>query len=137
MQTKNMGKYKKEFDRWNEKKKKVEERNPGNPLYVSVREVWWCAVGANVGSEIDGKNGNFERPILVIRIFSQDGFLGIPLTSKDKGHPYAVPVCHEKGMSFANTSQLRLFSKKRMLRKIGMVEMGDFKKVLLSLRNLF
>ena len=132
-----MGKYKKDFDRWNEKKKKMDQRVMGNPLFVSAREVWWCSVGVNVGSEIDGKNENFERPILVVRIFSQDGFLGIPLTSKDKGHRYAVPVCHEKGMSFANTSQLRLFSKKRMLRKIGMVEMGDFKKVLVALKDLF
>jgi mRNA interferase MazF len=132
-----MGKYKKDFDRWNEKKKKMDQRVMGNPLFVSAREVWWCSVGVNVGSEIDGKNEHFERPILVIRIFSQDGFLGIPLTSKDKGHRYAVPVCHEKGMSFANTSQLRLFSKKRMLRKIGMVEMGDFKKVLVALKDLF
>lgn len=132
-----MGKYKKDFDRWNEKKKGVEKRDWGNALFVSAREVWWCAVGINVGSEIDGKSGGFERPVLVIRIFSQDGFLGIPLTSKDKGNRYAVPVCHEKGMSFANTSQLRLFSKKRMLRKIGMVEMGDFKKVLVALKDLF
>lgn len=132
-----MGKYKKDFDRWNEKKKKVEKKSLAHALYVSAREVWWCAVGVNVGSEIDGNHGDFERPILVIRIFSQDGFLGIPLTSKNKGHPYAVPVCHEKGMSFANTSQLRLFSKKRMLRKIGMVEMGDFKKVLIALKSLF
>ncbi len=132
-----MAKYRKEFDKWNEKKKKTDRCTTGGNLYVSLREVWWCSVGVNVGSEIDGKNENFERPILVVRIFSQDGFLGIPLTSKDKGHRYAVPVCHEKGMSFANTSQLRLFSKKRMLRKIGMVDVGDFKKVLSALKSLF
>lgn len=132
-----MGEYIKEFDRWNEKKKETDHRILGKNFYVYVREVWWCSVGVNVGSEIDGKNEHFERPILIVKIFSQDGFLGITLTSKEKSHHYAVSIRHDRGVSFANTSQLRLFSKKRMLRKIGMIDEGDFKKVLDKLRSLF
>lgn len=132
-----MSEYIKEFDKWNEKKKQTESRVAGKTFYVSVREVWWCAVGVNVGSEIDGKNESFERPMLVVRVFSEDGFLGVPLTSQEKSHQYAVTVHHEKGVSFANTSQLRLLSKKRMLRKIGMIDKSDFQAVLSRLKSLF
>ena len=129
--------YIKEFDQWNEKKKLTENRIFGKKFYVYAREVWWCSVGVNIGSEIDGKNENFERPILVVRVFSEDGFLGIPLTSKKKGHQYEVAIHHDNGASFANTSQLRLLSKKRMLRKVGMVHENDFMKVLNRLKSLF
>lgn len=132
-----MSEYIKEFDKWNEKKKQTESRVAGKTFYVSVREVWWCSLGVNVGSEMDGKNENFERPMLVVRVFSEDGFLGVPLTSREKRHQYAVAVHHEKGISFANTSQLRLLSKKRMLRKIGMVDENNFRKVLDRLKSLF
>ncbi len=129
--------YTKEFDRWNEKKKTADRRISERNFYVYAREVWWCSVGVNIGSEIDGKNENFERPILVVKVFSQDGFLGVPLTSKEKAHRYSIPIRHEKGISFSNISQLRLLSKKRMLRKIGMVNEADFARVISGLRNLF
>ncbi len=30
-------------------------------------DVWWCAVGENVGIEINGKNQEFSRPVLVLK----------------------------------------------------------------------
>ena len=101
------------------------------------REVWWCALGVNIGSEIDGKNENFERPVLIVKVISRNGFFGVPLTSKEKGHRYEVAVRHDKGTSFANVSQLRFLSKKRMLRKIGTVLEDDFGKALQGCRGLF
>lgn len=129
--------YVKDFDRWNEKKKEAHRRSFLKTFYIYAREVWWCSVGVNIGSEMDGKNENFERPILVAKVFSQDGFLGIPLTSKQKVHQYAIPIHHGQSLSFANTSQLRIFSKKRLLRKVGMVNEVDFETVLASLRSFF
>jgi mRNA interferase MazF len=129
--------YTKEFDRWNEKKKEADQCLLRKNFYIHAREVWWCSIGVNVGSEIDGKNENFERPILIAKVFSRDGFLGIPLTSKEKNHRYAVPIHHGKGISFANTSQLRILSKKRLLRKIGMANEFDFEKVISGLKRLF
>ncbi len=129
--------YIKEFDRLNEKKKEADRRFLRKSFYIHAREVWWCSIGVNVGSEIDGKNENFERPILIAKVFSRDGFLGIPLTSKEKSHRYAVPIHHGKGISFANTSQLRILSEKRLLRKIGMANEFDFEKVISGLKSLF
>lgn len=134
---KNEGKYIKDFDRWNEKKKQTDFEIEKGRLFIYEREVWWCALGVNVGSEIDGKNENFERPVLIMKVISQNGFFGVPLTSKEKGHRYEVPVRHDKGTSFANVSQLRFLSKRRMLRKIGTVLEDDFGKVLQGCQGLF
>ena len=128
--------YTKEFDRWNEKKKKTDSKQDDTRLYVHEREVWWCSVGVNIGSEIDGKNENFERPVLIMKVIG-NGFFGIPLTSKQKGHQYEVSVVHDKGTSYANVSQLRFLSRKRMLRKIGAVPDEDFLRVRDRLRDMF
>lgn len=130
--------YIKDFDGWNGKKKQISSKSEEREAFVHDREVWWCSVGVNVGSEIDGKNENFERPVLVVRVISSQGFLGVPpLTSKEKKHRYEVKIAHDRGSSFANISQLRFFSRKRMLRKVGTVSEQYFRAVLNKLSDLF
>jgi mRNA interferase MazF len=67
----------KDFDRWNKKKKTLHQTHFTH--FVHEREVWWCALGANVGVEADGKHDNFERPVLVLRKFNRDAVLVVPL----------------------------------------------------------
>ncbi|MFH1170496.1 MAG: hypothetical protein V1704_02965 [Candidatus Vogelbacteria bacterium] len=43
---------KKDFDQWNERKKGLHNRDRV-PFYHE-REIWWCALGVNIGSEQDG-----------------------------------------------------------------------------------
>ena len=45
-------------------------------------EVWWCSVGLNVGEEEFGKGERFVRPVLIFKKFTQNSFLGIPLTGQ-------------------------------------------------------
>jgi hypothetical protein len=54
--------YIKEFDQWNEVKKRIqsEQRN----IYIRSGEVRWCTVGVNLGSEMDGKGKSYTRPVL-------------------------------------------------------------------------
>jgi hypothetical protein len=42
----------KDFDSWNEIKKKTESEKP---RFYKVREIWWCRFGLNIGTEQDGK----------------------------------------------------------------------------------
>lgn len=128
--------YQKQFDPWNEKKKQVEARIHPENLYLYEREVWWCSVGVNVGVEIDGKNNDFERPVLVVKRFNTFMFWGIPLTSQSRAYPTVVEVKHNLGSSFANLAQLRLFSAKRVLRKVGMVSWPSFFDVRVALQDL-
>lgn len=71
----------KDFDSWNNLKKNINNRDL---IYTSEREVWFCSVGLNVGSEQDGKNENYERPVLVIKKVTLNTFIGVPLTSNKK-----------------------------------------------------
>ena len=57
---------KKDFDKWNENKKSVNNSSK-NKLYRS-REIWWCTLGVNIGFEQDGTGDNYERPVLVFRV---------------------------------------------------------------------
>jgi mRNA interferase MazF len=53
----------KDFDRWNGRKKTLDGAE-GTALFHE-REVWWCALGVNIGFEQDGRGGDFERPAII------------------------------------------------------------------------
>jgi hypothetical protein len=42
----------KDFDHWNKHKKKL--HTLGERPFYHAREIWWCAVGVNIGNELDG-----------------------------------------------------------------------------------
>jgi len=117
----------KDFDRWNEKKKALHRSNFDG--YVHDREVWWCAIGVNVGVEADGKHANFERPVLVLRKFSRDAVLVVPLTSRVKNNRYHVPFKHGGAMFAAVVSQLRLVSTRRLLRRLYRMNSATFETI--------
>jgi mRNA interferase MazF len=127
----------KEFDRWNEKKKALDRTEFDD--YVHEREVWWCALGLNVGVEADGKNDDFDRPVLVLRKFNRDSVLIVPLSSRIKDNPYHVKFQHEGETAAAVISQIRLVSTKRLLRRMYRMDSGIFdtiqRAVLLSIQN--
>jgi mRNA interferase MazF len=117
----------KDFDRWNTRKKGINDAVFNE--YVHEREVWWCALGLNVGVETDGKHDNFERPVLVLRKFSREAVLVVPLTSHLRTNPYYVQFCHDDASFAAVTSQIRLVSTKRLLRKMYHMDSNVFDAV--------
>lgn len=68
----------KEFEKWNKKKQLLETRNAR--VFYHSREIWWCALGVNIGTEQDGTGELFDRPVLVIKDFNQHMFFGVALT---------------------------------------------------------
>ncbi len=121
--------YKKDFDKWNVKKKVVNAVEISSSFYFHEREIWWCAVGVNVGAEMDGKNEHFERPVLIVRKMSKEQFFGVPLTSKDKKGIYFVPVSYGKQQGSICLSQFKTFSSRRLLRKIDTLDKENFANV--------
>lgn len=71
--------YVKDFDGWNKKKQVINKRL--EQPYYKEREVWWCSLGCNIGTEEDGKNDEFERPVIVFRSFGGSLIWVIPLTT--------------------------------------------------------
>jgi len=113
----------KDFDGWNELKKGLAGKKE-LPEF-QVRDVWWCSLGANLGFEEDGKGEDFRRPVLVLRKFNKNMFVGLPLTSraKDNKFHYKLPKYRNDGRdSYVILSQVKLLSVNRLTRKIYRIE---------------
>ena len=126
----------KDFDGWIEKKKVSHYKNSLPPLYKE-RDIWWVSVGVNVGFEEDGKNGNYVRPVLVIKKFNRDLFLGAPMSTKLKDNKYYLKVTVKGDTVSVLSSQIRVFSSKRMWNKLAELDESDFGVVLAEVRNFF
>ncbi len=114
----------KNYEKWHLVKSKIESLEKSE--LFREREIWWCSLGENIGFEQDGKNENFERPVLILKKFSHDVFLWIPMTSTKKEHPYYFAYkLHDTEWSFI-LSQARLLSSKRLQRKISVIGRGLF-----------
>lgn len=128
-------KYFKDFDSWNIKKQKIDNDKPKLP-YFKEREIWWLSIGVNVGYEEDGKHEDFLRPVLVITKFNQELFLGVPLSTKVKDNRYYIKIKLKGRTISAMISQIRTFSSKRILYKLGELDSQDFMEVVNNVRIL-
>lgn len=117
----------KNFDSWNETKKKIHQVPEG--LYFRERDIWWVSIGINVGFEEDGKNTQCTRPVLVLKKFSKNVFVGIPLSTTQKTGKYYFKFSFSGGESTALLSQIRLFDTRRLADKMGRLEDDVFQKL--------
>ena len=78
----NLKKSKEHFDIWNEQKQKAHfgKQRP----FFHEQEVWFCALGANIGFEQDGRGEGFLRPVLVLKKFNNEIFWALPMTKNIK-----------------------------------------------------
>ena len=125
----------KNFDRWNEYKKRLNEK----PFlhYVNERDVFWCSLGHNVGHEEDGKNENFERPVLILKKFSRDLVIIAPISSKIREGPFYYQYAFGMKDSVVLLQHIRSISTKRLLRKMTKVPTTVFLEITELARNLF
>lgn len=117
----------KDFDSWNEVKKKLEG---ADPLLFKEREVWWCHIGVNLGYEIIGKNSAFSRPVLILKKHNAHTFFGLPLTTTQKTNPlhyFPVHFNHRDGSIVL--SQGRAMSSKRLSDKMGRISENTFERI--------
>lgn len=100
-----------------------------NVPYFRIRQIWWCSIGENIGFEQDGKNQNFERPILILKKFNKDILLIVPITSSLKQGKYYYQFIYKNKKFSVILSQIRLISSKRLLRKIRRIDDDNFEKI--------
>jgi mRNA interferase MazF len=123
-----------DFDKWNEQKKEINERSA--PFYHE-REVWWCALGVNVGFEQDGSGRQHDRPVLVLKGLSAHTFIAIPLTTSTHEHPLRPSIGIVEGKEArALLSQMRVVDAKRLIRKIEYLEKGRFEDIRKAVRDM-
>ncbi len=124
----------KDFDQWNTLKKNINDSTFSD--FVHDREVWWCSLGVNIGFEEDGKNNNFERPVLILKKFNSSMVLAIPLSTQVKNLPYHFPHMHEGQEYAAILSQIRLISTKRLSRMIYRMDSTLFRIIRQTVKEM-
>ena len=122
-----MSDYTKDFAGWYSRKIEV-DADDEIPQF-SNRDIWWCSIGVNVGHETDGKNDDYNRPILVVRKFNKRLFWGVPLTTKIKENPHYHPFSFRGRNQCAMLTQLRLWDAKRLSDKMGRLAEKEFQGV--------
>lgn len=124
----------KNFDEWNIKKKLTDAKLSNAPFFKE-RDIWWMSIGINIGFEEDGKHENFVRPVLIVRKFNRDLFLGLPMSTKLKDNKYYFSVTLKEREVSVLISQLRVFSSKRIWNKMGELDTKDYENVMNYLRK--
>lgn len=127
---------KKDFDRWNTEKKKIHANNEYIPLYHE-REIRWCRLGANIGFEQDGTGKDFSRPVLILKGFSRNVCVVLPLTTVKKKNPYYIPIgiIGDKKASII-ISQIRLVDTRRLDQQIEVLGKEKFEDIRKAVKNL-
>jgi mRNA-degrading endonuclease toxin of MazEF toxin-antitoxin module len=125
----------KQFDKWNEVKKRTDAKDI--TAHFREREIYWANIGENIGFEQNGKGRDFIRPLLVFRKYSNNLFLGIPLsTTIREGSFFFNFRFLENKESCALLVQAKTFDAKRLDRKIGTIKQSDFQLLELKMKEL-
>lgn len=118
----------KDFFQWHKEKQKIHDGN--ERLFYHEREVRWCSLGFNIGFESDGKGEKYVRPVLIVKGFSREVCVCVPLTTKPKKGIFYHEVNLADGIKrTAMLSQIRLIDTKRLRGIIGVVGVGEFKQI--------
>lgn len=127
----------KDFKNWLTAKEKIHAQKDEKEINFREREIWWCRLGVNVGSEQDGKGTDFSRPVLVIKKFNKYMFWAIPLSAIVKNSNfYEECVTSDGKKRGAIISQLRVISAKRLMNRVGWVNECSFYNIKKAIKDI-
>jgi mRNA-degrading endonuclease toxin of MazEF toxin-antitoxin module len=100
---------------------------PEREIYFREREIWWASIGANIGSEQNGKNELFERPVLILKVLYGGSLLLIaPIRSGGKASDYYFRTRNGGRIQSVIFAQIRVISAKRLVRKLRVMPFEEF-----------
>ncbi len=126
----------KKFLEWIKLKEKLHSNTHKPPLFKEG-EIWWCSLGENIGSEINGKSNLFSRPVLIFKKLSKSTFMGIPTSSQDRKGSWYVQITLGNIKSVIILSQARLLDYKRLSSKIGELDATEMRNVRNKFKSLY
>ncbi len=106
------------------------------PPKVREGEIRWCRIGVNVGCEILGKGDHFRRPVLILKKFSGQVFLGAPLTTKEHAGNWYYNLLHENENRCIILNQARLLDSRRLEDKLFEISENELTKIKRAYCNL-
>jgi len=99
----------------------------------------------NCEAEIDGKNDSFERPVLILSVYSKETMFVLPITSKEKNDKFHYKIFvkikdiktgeYQEKIVWVKLTQARVISNKRLLRKVDLISIDDFNKIMEVFKN--
>ena len=107
----------KDFQAWMVLKEEVD--NERQRPAARQGEIRWCALGHNIGSEIDGKGTLFARPALILRQLSPNTCFILPLTHSKKTGNFVHEFEFQGEQIKARLDQARVVDLKRIKGKVG------------------
>lgn len=127
------------LDKWNAVKKSIDTQKIIKK--AQNKRIFWVSIGQNIGSEVFGKSGIFTRPVLVVNVFFNGTFLGVPLSSKvhNKRGKFYHKFTDSKGkIQVALLGQVRIFDSKRKTtnKHISKVNDKDFLQIKDKLKSV-
>ena len=123
-----------DFSEWMVVKDKLHKG--GAVTKFSEGQIWWAALGKNVGVEINGKHEDYSRPVVIFKKLSHLCFLAIPLTSQPHTGTWYAEFNFRDKPEYAVLSQIRMMSVSRLYNRMGKLSTGDFKKIKAGFRKL-
>lgn len=121
--------------KWSELKQNL-DATANQPPYFNEGEAWWCSVGINIGSEINGKDNLYIRPVIILKKLSKDSFVGIPMTSKIKAGSWYISINFSGKISTANLAQIKTFNYRRLQDKYGQLDINTYLSLKARLKSL-
>lgn len=125
----------KRFIKWMQLKERIDVRET---FYRSLGEgdIWWCLLGENVGSEINGKGDEFIRPVVILKKFSRTTILVVPLTSNERVGSWFVPFSYRGRKENAVLNQIRIISVKRLTYRMGKISSLEYDRIITGLKGI-
>ena len=122
-----MNKGSKNFDAWNIVKQATDISI--SEIKIREGEIRWCKFGINIGNEIVGKGDHFKRPVLILKKYSGQVFLGLPVTSTIRDTDWYYKITHEDIDRCVILNQGRTLDSKRLEEKIFEMNEGELLKI--------
>src|SRR3989344_5668604 len=126
----------KDFDSWNELKKKIEADKNNPDKFPKEGEVWMSSLGRNIGFEQNGSGANFSRPILIVKKFNNHMFWCVSLSTKQKDFDFYFNYTDQNNQKVsAILAQMKLVSVKRLKRKLYELSRDKLQEIKLKLKS--
>ena len=113
----------KDFDIWNDKKKKVDTRL--KPNFIHDGEVWMSYVGINIGTEANGVGREFMRPMLILKRVRFEQVWCVPFSTQENKDYIKLEFKYKDKVNYANVLQLKTIDTGRLAYKIGHINETD------------
>ena len=136
MSTKKAKTYVKRFLEWIDLKERLHNAIHKPPL-VSEGEIWWASLGENIGSEIDGKNSLFSRPVIIYKKLAHGFYFVIPTTTKPREGSWYIHFRQRDIKMIACLHQARTIDYRRLSSKIGTLDDNDRSEVKVGFNKLY